>query len=100
MYVLVWEFIVRAECKDEFEATYGPQGEWARLFRRGDGYERTELLQDASGGLRYLTLDYWTSRQQYERFQREHQAEYQALDERCAHLTMKETRLGEFDAVR
>ncbi|HEU5337172.1 MAG TPA: antibiotic biosynthesis monooxygenase [Terriglobales bacterium] len=99
MYVVVWEFIVRAECKDEFEAIYGPQGEWARLFRRGDGYERTDLLHDRSGALRYITLDFWRSCEAYERFQREHRAEYQALDERCGHLTVKETRIGQFEVV-
>lgn len=99
MYVLVWEFIIRAECQDEFQAIYGPQGDWARLFRRSEGYERTELLHDASGALRYITLDYWKSRQAFEHFQREHRAEYQALDNRCAHLTEKETRVGEFEVV-
>ena len=99
MYVIMWEFLVRAECKDEFEAIYGPQGEWARLFRGSEAYERTELLHDLSPALRYVTLDFWTSRQAYEQFQREHHAEYQALDERCAKLTVKETRLGEFEAV-
>lgn len=99
MYVLLWEFLVRAECKAEFEAIYGPQGEWARLFRHSHGYQHTILLHDSNAGSRYITLDFWTSREAYDQFQREHQAEYQALDERCADLTAKEAMLGEFEVV-
>ena len=33
-YIVVWEFQVKAECEAEFVTAYGPDGEWARLFRR------------------------------------------------------------------
>lgn len=99
MYLIVWEFVIRAECKDEFESVYGPHGEWVRLFGRSHGYQRTLLLHDSNASSRYITLDFWASRQEYERFQREHEAEYRTLDERCADLPVKETRLGEFEAV-
>jgi heme-degrading monooxygenase HmoA len=96
MYVIVWEFTVRAECAGEFEAIYGPQGEWAVLFAKGEGHRETQLMRDTTNALRYVTVDFWTSREAHERFRREHEREYMALDERCERLTVKERKLGEF----
>jgi heme-degrading monooxygenase HmoA len=81
----------------QFEAAYGPQGDWARLFVKGQGYKETQLLRDASNPLRYVTLDYWKSRAAHERFRREHESEYRMLDERCDRLAVKENKLGEFE---
>jgi heme-degrading monooxygenase HmoA len=96
MYVIFWEFTIQAECAAEFEAIYGPQGEWAVLFAKGEGYRETKLLRDISNPSRYVTLDFWTSREAYERFRRVHKGEYMALDERCERLTVNEHKLGEF----
>ena len=96
MYVILWEFIIRAECASEFEAIYGPQGEWAVLFAKGEGYRETKLLRDMSNPSRYVTLDIWTSREAYGRFRRAHESDYMALDERCERLTLGENKLGEF----
>ena len=96
MYLVVWEFIIRAECAAEFEAVYGSQGEWARLFARAEGYRDTRLLRDVSDPLRYVTLDYWVSQEAHDRFRKAHEPEYRNLDQRCERLTAKETRLGEF----
>lgn len=96
MYVIVWEFIIREEFAGEFDAIYGPQGDWARLFAKSEGYRETRLLRDTTNALRYVTLDFWASREAHERFRREHEQEYMALDERCERLTVKEHKLGEF----
>jgi len=96
MYVIVWEFIIRAECANEFEAIYGPQGDWARLFAKTEGYRQTQLLRDTNHPRRYVTLDFWSSREAHDRFRREHEQEYMALDERCERLTVKENKVGEF----
>ena len=96
MYLSVWEFVIRAECAGEFEAIYGPRGAWAALFAKAQGYKQTQLLRDINNPLRYVTLDVWTSREAHERFRREHEPEYMALDEQCERLTVKEHKLGEF----
>lgn len=97
MYVIAWKFIIRADCVAEFEAIYGPQGEWVRLFAKGDGYGETQLLRDTSDPLCYVTLDFWKSRDAHERFRGRHGFEYNALDQRCERLTLKENKLGEFE---
>ena len=44
----------------EFEAAYGPTGDWARLFARSGGFRGTELMRADDGS--YLTLDVWRAK--------------------------------------
>lgn len=99
MYVVIWEFRVRENSRDQFEKDYGPQGVWAQFFRRGEGYLGTELLRDAEVAGCYLTVDRWTSQLAYQTFQTQQHAEYEAIDRRCETLTERETRIGAFDLL-
>jgi len=38
VYVIIWEYQVRAECVAEFEEIYSPAGMWAKLFQKSKGY--------------------------------------------------------------
>ena len=98
MFVIVWEFSVSPEQRAEFARAYGPEGDWAHLFARCDGYVSTELLRDAELPDRCLTLDYWRRPDQYVAGMARIAAEYQALDARCAGYTVSERRLGNFIA--
>jgi heme-degrading monooxygenase HmoA len=95
-YATLWEFMVAAGRQPEFEAHYGPEGSWARLFRRADGYLGSELLRDRADPLHYLTIDRWRTRDAWLAFRREHAAEYERLDREFAALTTREGALGEF----
>jgi hypothetical protein len=59
----------------------------------------TELNRDLKDSGRYLTFDFWTSESAYQSFREGHRAEYQALDDRCAELTERETALGAFSRI-
>jgi quinol monooxygenase YgiN len=96
---VVWEFRVRAGLEAEFEARYGPDGDWVRLFRGGDGHASTALLCDPAVRGRYLVIDVWRDAVAYRTFKETFAAEYAALDEQCAALTEDERRLGEFESV-
>jgi heme-degrading monooxygenase HmoA len=98
-YVIVWEFRVRPERRQEFENFYGPHGDWAQLFRRGEGYGGTELTRDSRDPLRYVTLDFWSSQDMYEKFREQHVAEYRVIDEKCESLTERETEIGKLARV-
>ncbi len=98
-YVVIWEFQVRPGVEAEFERVYGPEGEWAQLFRRAEGYLRSELLRDREVWGRYLVLDYWGSVAQYEDFHAAHAADYAALDQRCEEMTLREVRVGTFSRL-
>jgi heme-degrading monooxygenase HmoA len=95
-FVAVWEFYVQPHKSRAFERAYGPQGAWAKLFQAGPGYIRTELIRDLRSANRYMTLDYWQSRRQYETFRKKNGEAYLALDQKCAALTTKETEIGRF----
>ena len=95
-FVVVWEFQVKAGKTEDFERTYGPDGEWAELFRRGKGYRRTELIRDLEVEGRYLTIDFWASRESYARFGEENREQYRAIDKKCEALTEMEALLGTF----
>lgn len=98
-FVVVWEFRVRRGKRREFERIYGSDGDWARLFRRGEGYIRTDLIRDLKTTSRYLTIDIWTLRAAYVRFKKQNRSEYHAIDEKCASLTENELKIGEFQTA-
>jgi heme-degrading monooxygenase HmoA len=68
MYVVLWRFRPLVGRESEFERAYGSSGDWAHLFRQGDGYLGTELLRRSDDSREYLTLDRWASRADYEAF--------------------------------
>jgi heme-degrading monooxygenase HmoA len=96
MLVVVWQFEIAEEKIAAFEAAYGPEGNWAQLFRSSPDYLGTELLRDAyiSGG--YLTIDRWASEEAYRDFRKANDAAYEALDRTCDELTSRETRVGAY----
>ena len=60
-YIVVWEFQVKEGCLAEFVAAYGPDGEWARLFRRSPEFLGVELVGSVGNASRFFTLDHWSS---------------------------------------
>lgn len=97
MIALVWRFEVRDAERAAFEAAYGPDGAWARLFARGAGYEGTRLLRADDGA--YLTIDTWRTRADFDAFLEDHRPAYEALDRETEALTRCETRIGDFTVV-
>jgi quinol monooxygenase YgiN len=98
-YFAVWEFHVKPESRLVFEKTYGPDGSWARLFRKSADFCGTQLLRDLGRPGRYLTVDHWTSCEALHQFKQAHRPEYDAFDQQCESLTDKESFLGEFESV-
>jgi len=99
MYVILWRFRPLAGRESDFERAYGPSGEWALLFRRGDGYLGTELLRCSEDSREYLSLARWVSRAAYESFRVCFRSEYRRLDGRLEDLTEEETLLSTFEAL-
>jgi len=99
MYVIIWEYYVKAECIVEFEQIYGPGGRWADLFKNGNGFMGTELLRDPEDRQRYITIDRWVSSADYELFLSQWKKEYEALDSQCEGLTEQETLSGKWKSV-
>jgi heme-degrading monooxygenase HmoA len=98
MFVVLWEFDVKSECIDRFTTAYAANGDWARLFAEDAKFCETRLLQNISEPLRFVTMDIWESRDDYERFLSEKAAAYGDLDAECADWTTSERHLCWFDA--
>jgi hypothetical protein len=96
MYVIIWQFDVDPAHVVEFERVYGPAGSWAAFFGRSPDSRGTRLLRDVAVPYRYLTFDHWTSKEAFQKFEREYAAEYQSLDAGAAPLNIREVRLGAF----
>jgi [ribosomal protein S18]-alanine N-acetyltransferase len=99
-FVVIWEFRIRPAKRGAFEKVYGPEGDWAKFFRRDNAYIRTELIRDRASPGCYLTLDYWTSRAAYLSFKKENNVEYAAIDKKCESMTIREKFVGEFESTR
>ena len=96
MFVVVWQFEIAEEKIAAFEAAYGPEGNWAQLFRSSPEYRGTELLKDAYVQGSYLTVDRWESEEAFRSFRKDNDAAYEALDRKCDALTSRETRIGAY----
>ncbi|HWR34659.1 MAG TPA: antibiotic biosynthesis monooxygenase [Clostridia bacterium] len=96
---IVWEFQVREGREEEFEVLYSSSGIWARLFANDPAYRGTTLLRDADQTRRYLTIDRWTSRSEFQKFRQRSSSQYEAIDRQCENLTESEQLLGIFEAV-
>ena len=99
-YTSIWEFEVHPEHVVAFRWHYGEGGAWTQLFRRARGYLGTRLLEDQSEPLRFVTIDTWSSVEEYEAFRAAYASEYAALDRLCEGLTVRETHIGHFTSAR
>jgi heme-degrading monooxygenase HmoA len=98
-YVYIWEFDVLPHYLAEFLRCYGPDGDWARLFRRSEGYLGTLLLKDERQPMRYVTVDRWISRESHDAFRARFGEAYDALDRQCEAYTSGEASLGSFAQI-
>ncbi|MCB8819506.1 antibiotic biosynthesis monooxygenase family protein [Microvirga rosea] len=99
MHVIIWEFVVSNSHRATFEKAYGPDGDWALLFREAAGYVGTELVRDELIPDRYLTIDRWTTRDAFIKFKQSAATVYDDLDRQCEGMTVREAKVGTFDLV-
>jgi heme-degrading monooxygenase HmoA len=95
-YEVVWSYDVDPGAREAFERAYGPTGQWAQLFSKGDGFLEVVLLADAATPGRYLTIDRWRDEASFVRFMGQHGDAYAALDDSLAGVSRRGTRLGGF----
>lgn len=97
MYLILWQYTVDLSLADLFERTYGPQGEWAALFQRAEGYLGTSVFRNVGGDPTYVVVDRWMSASAYDAFRSARESEYRTLDERSRGLWAREVRLGSIE---
>jgi quinol monooxygenase YgiN len=96
MHIIIWEFTVKEEHIKEFISAYRSNGDWATLFRRAQGYLRTELLRSFYKPNIFLTVDRWESATCFDIFEEQFGAEYKKLDARLEGYTSSEEKVGIF----
>lgn len=96
-FAYIWEYRVKKDCIEEFRRIYGPGGDWVGLFSRSSGFVRTDLYQDVNSHDRFVTTDFWVSKEARDQFRREFESEFNDLDRRCESLTTEERFLGDFE---
>ena len=99
MYCYVWSYVVRPDSEPQFLSAYGPEGDWARFFRRDSQYIRTHLLCDRSQKSRFMTIDFWKSYDAWASFRERNAEEFEALDKAFEQFTVEEVHIGSFDAL-
>jgi heme-degrading monooxygenase HmoA len=97
MIALVFRYDVRDP--EEFARVYGPNGEWAQFFRRGEGFIGTELLEDVDEADRYLVIDRWESADAYNAFLAAFADEYLRRSDESRFYYLQELRFGTFQNV-
>ena len=97
MIALVFSYEVRDTA--QFEAVYGPDGDWAQFFKDARGYVGTELLRDVEAPGRYLVVDRWESAGAYNAFSAAHREEYMRRVDDTRFLYDQELRFGTFENV-
>jgi heme-degrading monooxygenase HmoA len=96
LFVALWEFEVKPGSEEKFEKVYGADGAWAKLFAQDKAHRGTRLVKEVGRERVYLTLDFWETREAYEKFKKENAAEYDHIDWECEGMTAGEKSLGEF----
>ena len=99
MFCYIWEFVVKPDYQTRFEVLYGPKGAWVELFKTDQNYIRTELCRDQSNPFRYVTFDYWTSKDACASFRERNRSQFDVIDTEGEHYTASETNLGDFDLL-
>ena len=96
MYVYIWEYFVNSEFITDFKLFYNSTGVWVQFFKSSPNYIRTELIVDAKNELRFLTIDYWHSKSEFDIFFAENENKYKEIDLKCNSFTSNEIKIGEF----
>jgi heme-degrading monooxygenase HmoA len=98
MYLIVWVYEVLADHEEQFREAYGPDGDWARLFARHDGFLGTELIV-VDEPRHYMTIDRWESEQSFNAYMELDREEYRRLDESFEAFTVSEDLVGSGNTV-
>ena len=93
MYVIVWKYQVLADREMDFRVAYGPDGDWAHLFVKHDGFLGTELIA-TDEPRHYLTVDRWRSAGAFDAYMERDRDEYRRLDQQFEALTVSEELVG------
>lgn len=95
-YVYIWQYLVNPKYLKEFNEFYGPLGIWNQFFKLSVSYIKTEILVDTANKFKFITIDYWHSKVDYNDFITINEKKYFEIDQKCDKFTLEELKIGEF----
>lgn len=57
---------------------------------------KTELLVDEKNSHKFITIDYWDSKEKYLEFINENRLQYDRIDKECNVYTLEEEKIGDY----
>src|SRR2546429_8093434 len=95
-------FEAKAGAEEDFVRAYGPDGDWAQLFRRSGGgaYLDSQLARDIEIARRVVTIDRWASRGAFGAFKAAAKPEDDAPDAPRRPLPRGARPVGHFETLR
>lgn len=97
MYLILWRYVVEGDRDMEFRDSYGPGGEWSRLFAESPAFRGVELVALETPG-HYITIDRWSSKDEFDEFMVHKLRDYERLDRVHEAITISEELLGKGSA--
>jgi len=61
--------------------------------------EHLQVLSDRNDPARFMTIDYWSSREACASFRERFRGEFDSIDKSCEALTVQEIHVGDFDVL-
>lgn len=99
-YIRVWDLQAKLGSEAEFEAVFGPGGDWENLFRKSKAFLGTEFFRDMENPSRYMLVDRFSSQAAFTAFLEKFREQYDKLDKKCEPLCASDIRLGSFVEVK
>ena len=100
VFTYMWEYEVLSINREAFLNLYGQEGEWVNFFNKAEGYLGTDLHEDIDNEERFISIDFWVSKDSRDNYRKQFVEEFNALDDAGELVTNKETPLGEFYTYR
>ena len=95
----IWKYSVKSEYLIQFQQAYGPNGDWAELFKNCPGFIKTEFQRDTSNPNLFITIDVWESYEHFINFKDLIVTKYRLLDKICEEFTDSEEHIGVFECL-
>lgn len=92
----IWEYIVYEEYTGAFKKSYKNDGDWCKLFAKAEGYIKTVFCEDINNPKRFVTIDYWESKELLFKFKADFEDEYESIDSKCEEYIEIEVFVGDF----
>ena len=99
MYSVIWQYQVKVGAEENFKALYNSNGEWVQWFKESPHFIRTDLMRSSESSDVFVTVDWWESKEAYEKFYNSNPKRREAIDSKGENYTLQEKRIGSYEVI-